>query len=199
MSTEARQTRIDPSRKAVALVGSAGGLNAVSVVLAALPAELAAPVIVLLHLDPNHISRLAPILARKARLSVKQAETGDALVAGHAFVAPPASHLLVTLNGSLELGHGPPVGRLRPSADVFLTSLALAYGTGTLAVILSGAGHDGAAGAAAVKLAGGTVIAQDRESAEYFGMPGAAIEEHAVDQVLPLGDVAVAVLEFVQA
>ena len=183
----------------MALVGSAGGLSAVSVVLAALPAELAAPLIVLLHLDPNHVSRLAPILARKTPLSVKQAETGDTLVAGHVFVAPPASHLLVTLSGSLELGHGPPVRRLRPSADVFLTSLALAYGTGTLAIILSGAGHDGAAGAAAVKLAGGTVFAQDQETAEYFGMPGAAIEEHVVDQVLPLGDVAVAVVEFVQA
>ena len=183
----------------MALVGSAGGLNAVSVVLAALPAELAAPLIVLLHLDPNHISRLAPILARTTPLSVKQAEAGDALVAGHVFVAPPASHLLVTPSGSIELGQGPPVRRLRPSADVFLTSLALAFGPGTLAVILSGAGHDGAAGAAAVKLAGGTVIAQDQETAEYFGMPGAAIEEHAVDQVLPLGDVAVAVVEFVQA
>jgi two-component system chemotaxis response regulator CheB len=183
----------------VALVGSAGGLNAVSVVLAGLPAELDAPVIVLLHLHPDHPSRLAPILDRKTPLSVKQAEPGDVLVAGHVFVAPPASHLLVTPAGSLELGHGPPVRLLRPSADVFLTSLALAYGAGTLALILSGAGHDGAAGAAAVKLAGGAVIAQDRETAEYFGMPGAAVEEGAVDRVLPLGDVAGAVLEFVQA
>jgi two-component system chemotaxis response regulator CheB len=199
MSTEARQTTSDASRKAVALVASAGGLNAVSVVLAALPAELAAPVIVLIHLDPNHVSRLAPILARTTHLAVKQAAAGDELVAGHVLVAPPACHLLVTPSGSIELGHGPPVRRLRPSADVLLTSLALAYGTGTLAIILSGAGHDGAAGAAAVKLAGGTVFAQSQETAEYFGMPGAAIEEHVVDRILPLGDVAVAVLEFVQA
>jgi two-component system chemotaxis response regulator CheB len=66
-------------------------------------------------------------------------------------------------------------------------------------VILSGAGHDGAAGAAAVKLAGGRVIAQDRETADYFGMPGAAVEEGAVDRVLPLGEIAAAVLQFVQA
>jgi two-component system chemotaxis response regulator CheB len=182
----------------VGLVGSAGGLGAVSAVLAGLPADLPAAVIVLLHLHPNHVSRLATILARTTVLPVKQAETTDVLVAGHVFVAPPASHLLVTPGGALELGHGPPV-RLRPSADVFLTSLALAYGSGTLAVILSGAGHDGAAGAAAVKLAGGAVIAQDQETAEYFGMPSAAIEEGAVDRVLPLGDVAPAVLEFVQA
>jgi two-component system chemotaxis response regulator CheB len=198
MSTEVRE-RADPSRKAVALVGSAGGLAAVSAVLTGLPPELAAPVIVLLHLDPDYHSRLASILARTTLLPVKQAEAGDELVSGHVFVAPPASHLLVTPTGSLELGHGPPVRRLRPSADVFLTSLALAYGVGTLAIVLSGAGHDGAAGAAAVKLAGGVVIAQDRETAEYFGMPGAAIEEGVVDRVLPLQEIARAAQGFVQA
>jgi two-component system chemotaxis response regulator CheB len=183
----------------VALVGSAGGLNAVSVVLTSLPAELAAAVIVLLHLDPNHVSHLAAILTRATPLPVKQAATGDALVDGHVYVAPPASHLLVTSARSLQLDGGPPVGTLRPSADVFLTSLALAYGAGTLAAILSGAGHDGAAGAAAVKLAGGTVIAQDAASSEYFGMPGAAVEEGVVDRILPLGEIARAACEFVQA
>jgi two-component system chemotaxis response regulator CheB len=183
----------------VALVGSAGGLGAVSVVLEALPAGLAAPVIVVLHLHPNHVSRLSAILARATVLPVKQAETGDVLCNGHVFVAPPASHLLVTKSGSVELGQGPPVRQLRPSADVFLTSLALAYGTGTLAVVLSGAGHDGAAGAAAVKVAGGTVIAQDEDTAEYFGMPRAAIDEGAVDHVVPLEAVAPALVDFVQA
>jgi two-component system, chemotaxis family, protein-glutamate methylesterase/glutaminase len=183
----------------VALVGSAGGLTAASTVLAALPVVLGAPLIVLLHLGPNHVSRLAAILARTTELPVKQAESGDALVDDWVFVAPPASHLLVRSDGALELGSGPPVRRLRPSADVFLTSLAVAYGSGALAVILSGAGHDGAAGAAAVRLAGGLVIAQDRDSADHFGMPSAAIEEGAVDRVLPVGQVAAAVLEFVQA
>ena len=183
----------------MALVGSAGGLTAASTVLAALPAALGAPVLVLLHLDPNHVSRLAEVLGRSTVLPVKQAKSGDALVDDHVFVAPPACHLLVTRDGALELGHGPPVQRLRPSADVLLASLAVAYGTGAAAVILSGAGHDGAAGAAAVKLAGGLVIAQDEETAEYFGMPGAAIEEDAVDHVLPLGEVADTVLRFVQA
>jgi two-component system chemotaxis response regulator CheB len=183
----------------VALVGSAGGLTAASAVLAALPAVLGAPLVVLLHLDPNHVSHLAAILSRSTALPVKQAESGDVLADDRVFVAPPGSHLLVTSDGALELGHGPRVQRVRPSADVFLTSLALAYGSGTLAVVLSGAGHDGAAGAAAVKLAGGLVVAQDHATADYFGMPGAAIEEGAVDRVLPLGQIASAVREFVQA
>ena len=183
----------------MALVGSAGGLTAAATVLADLHADLRAPLVVLLHLDPNYVSNLAAILGRSTTLPVKQAEAGDALVDGHIFAAPPASHLLVTPDKRLELGHGPPVGRLRPSADVFLTSLALAYGTGTLAVILSGAGHDGAAGAAAVKLAGGRVVAQDEATAEYFGMPGAVVEEGAADHVLPLGRIAAGILEFVQA
>lgn len=84
-------------------------------------------------------------------------------------------------------------------ADVFLTSLAVSYGHGALAVILSGAGHDGAARAAALRLAGGTVVAQDGETSEYFGMSGAAIEEGAVDLIEPLREIGSAVVGFARA
>jgi two-component system chemotaxis response regulator CheB len=191
--------RSELASKVVALVGSAGALGAFRVVLQDLPEELAAPVVVVLHLHEGHRSLLASILARRTVLAVKQAEAGDELEPGHVYVAPPGAHLLVTLNRTLELGDGPRVGSVRPSADVLLTSLALAYGRDTLAVIMSGAGHDGAAGASAVKLAGGAVIAQDRESAEYFGMPGTAIAEGAVDRVLPVRQIGAAIVEFVRA
>jgi len=182
--------------KVVALVGSAGSLHAFREVLAPLPADLEASVVVIMHLHPGHESVLASILARSSAMPVKQAEADDLLEPSHVYVAPPDAHLLVA-GGKLELDLGPPIHFLRPSADVLLASLAAAFAGGALAVILSGSGTDGAAGVVAVKAAGGTVFAQD-ESAEYTGMPQAAIASGAVDRVLPLAEIAPAVLEFVR-
>ena len=194
------QTEHEPATrtalKVVALVGSAGAVRAFSHVLAPLPADLEASIVVIMHLHPGHESVLASILSRSCRMPVKQAEADDVLEPGHVYVAPPDAHLLVS-GGKLELGHGPPIHFLRPSADVLLASLAAAFNAGALAVILSGSGSDGAQGALAVKAAGGTVVAQD-ESAEYRGMPQAAIESGAVDRVLPLEEMASAVVDFVR-
>lgn len=190
--------RSDRSPKAVALVGSAGGLGAIASVLAHLPADLDAPVFVLLHLHDGHLSHLAAILGRRTDLPVKQAEAGERASAGHVYVAPPGAHLRAAAEGTVDLDHGAPVRQLRPAADVLLVSLAEAYGVGAVAVVLSGSGHDGAAGATAVKRAGGRVIAQDEESADFFGMPGAAVAEGVVDDVLPLAEIAAAVAAYVR-
>jgi two-component system chemotaxis response regulator CheB len=156
-------------------------------------------VFVVLHLQSGRLSLLADIVARRTLLPVKQAEPGDRPERGHVYVAPPDAHLLMAPDGTLALDRGEPVGHVRPAADVLLGSLAAVCGSRTLAVVLSGTGHDGAAGAVAVRLAGGTVIAQDRETAEFFGMPGAAIARDGVDRVLPLEGIASAVAEFVRA
>jgi two-component system chemotaxis response regulator CheB len=194
--TEPERTSTLTSLKVVALVGSAGSLRAFGHVLAMLPADLEASVVVIMHLHAGHESLLASILSRSCRMPVKQAEADDMLEPSHVYVAPPDAHLLVT-GGKLELDLGPPIHFLRPSADVLLASLAAAFGGGALAVILSGSGTDGAAGVVAVKSAGGTVVAQD-ESAEYTGMPEAAIASGSVDLVLPLDEIAPAVLDFVR-
>ena len=181
----------------VAIVGSAGGIWAMEEVLEQLPADLAAAVIVVIHLAPQHPSVLASILARKTRLSVKQAAHGDTLEAANVYVAPPDAHLLVTEAGTLMLEHSELVHHVRPSADALLFSIAKEYDARCLAVVLSGTGIDGAAGAAAVKQAGGSVLAQDEATAEHFGMPGAAILTGAVDRVLPLREIGEAVIDFV--
>jgi len=183
--------------KVVALVGSAGSLHAFREVLKPLPTDLNASFVVIMHLQPGHESVLASILARATGMPVKQAEADDELEPAHVYVAPPDAHLLVA-GGRLDLDLGPPIHFLRPSADVLLASLAGAFDGGSLAVVLSGAGSDGAAGVVAVKNAGGTVFAQD-ESAEYRGMPGAAIATGVVDRVLPLEQIPPAIVEFVQA
>ncbi len=188
----------EPATHVVALVASAGGLGAFSEVVAALPIDLEAAVVVVLHLHAGHESLLAPILARHTRIPVKQAEPGDRLEPGHIYVAPPDAHLLIGDDGVLQLDQSPPVRFLRPSADLLLASMARCYEDRGMAVVLSGSGNDGAAGASAVKSSGGAVVAQDEATAEYFGMPSAAIANGSADQVLPLEEIAGAVVRFVR-
>ena len=182
--------------EAVAFVASAGGVQALTALLSALPPHLDAALIVLLHLLPDHRSHLAAILGRKTELRVKEAEDGDRLEAGCVYVAPPDVHLYVEAGGTLALRDGPAVNHLRPSGDVLLSSLAEACGGRCLAVVLTGLGRDGTAGAEAVKKAGGRVIAQDAATAEFPAMPQAAIAAGVVDQVLPLDEIAPAVVDF---
>jgi len=179
----------------VAVVASAGGVAALGEVLAALPRDLGAALIIVLHLLPGHQSHLAAILARRTNLHVKEAEDGDLLEPGSVYVAPPDSHLFVEADGRLALRAGAPVRHLQPSGDVMLESLA-SYDGACMAVVLTGLGSDGTVGARAVKNAGGTVLAQDEETSEYFGMPHAAIEAGVVDRILPLAEIAPAIVEF---
>jgi two-component system chemotaxis response regulator CheB len=180
----------------VAIVGSAGGVGAMGRVLGQLPADLPAAVIVVLHIGRQHKSLLPQILGRATPLQVRAAGDGDRLEAGTVVCAPPNAHLLVTTDGTVRLEHSALVHHVRPSADALLLSLARDYRGPCLAVVLSGTGIDGAAGAAAVKRAGGAVVAQDEETAEHFGMPGAAILAGGVDEVLALEDIGAAVIRF---
>jgi len=179
----------------VAVVGSAGAVGAMESMLGALPAGFPAAVLVVLHLMAQRSSVLAQILTRSTRLRVKQGEDGDVLEPGTVYVAPPDSHLLVQ-GGVVRLDQSELVHHVRPSADMLLLSLAHEGDARRhVAVILSGTGIDGAAGAAALKQSGGIVLAQDEATAQYFGMPGAAILAGGVDRVLPLDQIAPAVLE----
>jgi two-component system chemotaxis response regulator CheB len=191
---------MDTAPVAIALVGSTGGLAAVTAVLEALPTDAPVAVLVLLHQTPDHVDRLAGILDRRCSLPVTTAADGDILRAGRVLVAPSGKHLLITHEGAVALivsGAFPPS---RPSADLLLTTLALACRERVIAVVLSGNGHDGATGAAAVHEFGGTVIASDEATSEVFSMPDAAItRDHAVDFVLPLDQIAALLVERTQA
>ncbi len=174
----------------VALVCSAGGLQALISVLSPLPAGFPAAVIALQHQAPGRTSYLAHILARNCALPVTAAEHGTALRAGTVTVVPPGKHALVTAGNQLALittDHSP---TYRPSADLLLVSLALVAARRTIAVILSGGGSDGATGAVALHDFGGTVIAADKASSAYSSMPEAAIgRDDAVDYVLPVSEI----------
>jgi two-component system, chemotaxis family, protein-glutamate methylesterase/glutaminase len=184
----------DPARsvaplQVVALAASGGGLNALTHVLQALPADFPAAVVVVQHLDRRHRSLMAEILAKRTALPVKEAVHGERIAPGHVYIAPPDRHLLLNGDGTLELTQTELVHFVRPSADLMFESAAAAYRERAIAVVLSGSGHDGAMGVKAIKKTGGTVLVQDA-SAEFSGMPHSAIATGMADFVLPLDDIA---------
>jgi two-component system chemotaxis response regulator CheB len=174
----------------VALAASAGGLKALTDVLAALPRDFPAALVVVQHLDPRHRSQLAEILGRRTALQVREAREGDALEHGVALIAPPNHHLLVNAGGKVSLSQTELVHFVRPSADLLFESTAASYRERAIAVVLTGSGRDGAMGVKAIKKMGGTVIVQDEKTAEFFGMPGAAQQTGLADFILPLAEIA---------
>jgi two-component system chemotaxis response regulator CheB len=174
----------------VALVASAGGLDALSQVLSALPADLPAAVIVAQHIKPDRHSYLTEILRKRTALHVRQADNNDSLTPGTVLVTPPATHLIITAEariGLLDTGTLPPA---RPSADLLLATLAVTCGPRALAVVLTGDGTDARVGIRAITHCGGTVFAQDETTSTHFGMPSAAIDTGHVHRVLSLPDIA---------
>jgi two-component system, chemotaxis family, protein-glutamate methylesterase/glutaminase len=181
----------------VAIAASAGGLTALSKVLAALPGNFPAAVAVVQHLDPRHQSLLAQILNKRTQLRVEEASEGGRLSPGTVCIAPPNRHLLVNSDGTLSLSQSELVHFVRPSADLLFESVAASYKQRAIATVLTGSGSDGNMGVKAIKKMGGTVIAQDEASAEFFGMPGAAIQTGSVDFILPLDEIAPALITLV--
>ncbi len=178
------------------MVASLGGLEALSEVLAALPARFPAAVLVLQHLESGRVSSLPQILGRRTPLRVRAAADGDALCAGTVYGAPPGRHLSIR-GRTLALTDTDPVHFSRPSADVLLDSLA-AVGAPVIAVVLTGRGVDGAAGSVHVRDSGGTVLAQDRGTSVNFGMPGAAVRAGGVSEVLPLEAIAPRLVQLIE-
>jgi two-component system chemotaxis response regulator CheB len=155
----------------------------------ALSQNLPASVLALLHVSPDAESVLPQILRRISALGVEPARDGDALAPGRVLVAPAGRHLLITPDLRVALiksGAFPPS---RPSADLLLTTLAVAAGRRVIAVVLTGKGSDGATGATAVHHFGGTVLASDEASSEFFAMPSATIErQDVIDRVVDLDE-----------
>ena len=154
--------------------GSAGSLGPLVDLVDDLPADLDAAVLVCQHTPQQSRSHLPAILGRRAQLPVAWAVDGERLRTGRVYVAPPGHHLLVR-DGHASVTSGPRVNRHRPSVDVLFASAAQAAGPASTAVVLSGVLDDGAVGAALVDLVGGSVWAQDPETAAFSSMPRAAL------------------------
>ena len=181
------------------IASSAGGVGAVRAVLSALPGHFPIPVVVVQHLDPRHRTVIAEVLGRHSPLTVKLAEADDLVKPGFVYVAPPDHHLLVSAQGALSLSQSALVHFVRPSADLLFESAAGAFGSRVVACVLTGTGSDGAMGVSAVKSRGGTVIVEDPATAEFRGMPDAAVATGNADFVLPLDEIPQVILGLVEA
>ena len=185
----------------IAMAASAGGLNALSVILGGLPANFPAAIAIVMHLAPEHKSILAEILNSRTHLPVKQAHTGAVLSRGSVFVAPPNHHLSVVKGGRLKLSSSAAekFHFARPSAEPLFASVAKIYKRRAIAVVLTGGDGDGSFGVQIIKEWGGTVIAQDRPTSQDFSMPETSIKTGDVDFVLPLNAIAPKLIELISA
>jgi len=174
----------DRSFSHLVVVGSsAGGIEALSQLVSALPEKFPAPIVIAQHLDPDSESHLKEILSRKSVPPVRTVTDHEPLEAGVVFVVPANHHVNIS-DSEIELAEDG-AGRPMPSVDRLMESAAGVYGESLIAVVLTGTGTDGAQGARAVRRAGGTVVVQDPESAEFRGMP-ASIAPNTVDIVARL-------------
>jgi two-component system chemotaxis response regulator CheB len=178
----------------IAIGESAGGFHSLCSVLAPLPADLPAALLVAQHLGPAHKSVMADLLQHKTAMVVRQAEDGEVIRNGVVLIAPPDWHLLAE-PGAIRLLRTPAVRQHRPSIDLLFESVAVSYGHHAVAVVLSGSGNDGAAGIRAVKMAGGRTIVEDPAKAKFSSMPYEALATGCVDAVLPLEKIGGALID----
>ena len=176
-------------RDIVVIGASAGGVEALQKLLAALPREFPATVFIVQHLSHDAPSMLPALLTRRGPLAARTATDGAAFRHGEIWIAPPDHHLIVERE-RMRISHGPRENRHRPSIDVLFRSAAVAFGPRVVSVVLTGLLDDGTAGTWAVKARGGVVMVQDPDDALYPDMPRSVLEAVSVDFRLPLADIA---------
>jgi len=189
------------TEKLIIVGASTGGTEAIKEFLLAMPPDCPG-ILITQHMPEVFTKSFAARLDSLCRISVKEAEHGERVLPGHAYVAPGHSHLLLRRSGAnymTQLSDAAPVNRHRPSVDVLFGSAAEHAGRNAVGVILTGMGKDGAQGMLAMKQAGAYNFAQDEASCVVFGMPKEAIAAGATDEVLPLSEIAPAVLRCLHA
>jgi len=189
------------TEKIIAIGASTGGTEAIREVLQRMPADAPALLIVQ-HIPAAFSQPFAARMDRHSAMAVCQAQDGQQVVPGHAYIAPGDHHLLLARNGAryiCRLSQAPPENRHRPSVDLLFRSVAEHAGVNAIGAILTGMGDDGARGLLAMLQAGASTLVQDQDSSVVWGMPGAAVRIGAAQQQLPLEDVASRVLQLAGA
>jgi two-component system chemotaxis response regulator CheB len=178
---------------AVAIGVSTGGPNALSTLFPKLPADLPVPVLVVQHMPPMFTRLLAERLAAQSAFPVREAESGEVIAPGAAWIAPGDHHMEVQREGTalrLRIHQGPHENSCRPAVDPLFRSVAHVFGAHALAIVLTGMGEDGLRGCQTIRDAGGQILAQDEASSVVWGMPGAVAGAGLADRVLPLDHMA---------
>lgn len=173
-----------PVIEAIAIGGSAGALDALSMILPALPPAFPLPIVIVLHIPPGRPSYLPEVLGSMCALRVKEAEDKEPLERGTVYTAPSDYHLLVEKQRVLSLSVDEPVLFSRPAIEVLFDSAADAFGSRMAGVLLAGGSEDGARGLAQIKRAGGLALVQAPSTAAVRTMPQAALDLGVVDHSL---------------
>ena len=189
--------RTQQPNRVIAIASSAGGIEALTTVVSALPADFSGAIVIVQHLSPHYQSYLPEILARRTELTVNEATEGTKLRAGQIYVTPPNKHSIVNKNGTLSLSDAPKEHYVRPSAEYTFKSLAMSYREKAVAIVLTGCDGDGKEGVQKIKEMGGKVIAQNEETSQVFSMPYSAIETGCVDLILPLNEIVDGIINIV--
>lgn len=172
-----------------AIASSTGGPQVLALILGMLPANFPCPVLISQHISDGFAPGMVQWLAGICKLPVRLAREGEPVVCGTVYISPSESNLAVTPSRRITLAARLPGEIYRPTCDVLLTSIAAGYGRLGIGIILTGMGHDGAAGIEKIRQAGGATLAQDEASSVIFGMNKAAIDRGGVQQVLPAGEI----------
>lgn len=183
---------VHSSGPVIAIGASTGGTEAVRVVLEAMPPD-APPILITQHIPAAFSGPFAQRMDRVSAMRVCEAQDGQSVQSGHAYVAPGGMHLLLMWDGAryvCRLHDGPPVNRHKPSVDVLFRSVAMCAGSGAVAALLTGMGDDGARGLLELKENGADTLVQDEPSSVVWGMPGAAWKMGAANEQLPLDHIA---------
>lgn len=184
------------TEKVIAIGASTGGTEAIKDVLCGLPAD-SPGIVITQHIPAAFSEPFANRVNNLSAMQVKQAEDGEQILPGHAYIAPGDKHLLVSRSGAryyCRLNDGPPVSRHKPSVDVLFRSVAQNVGSNAIGVMLTGMGDDGAQGMLEMKQAGAQNIVQDENTSVVWGMPGSAVKLGAAEKQVPLGKIAAEIL-----
>jgi len=184
----------------VAIGVSTGGPPAVQKILTALPEDFPACILIAQHMPSSFTGAFAARLDSLSKITVKEAETGDKLKAGVAYIAPGGAHLILNSRGAIKglvVTPEPKAELYKPSVNVLFESIAKEFGKKTLAIVLTGMGSDGAKGAKSLKSNGAYVIAQNEQSCVVYGMPKAIVDAGLADQVVDINQVADIIMQIV--
>lgn len=190
---------LNTTGKVIAIGASTGGVQALTEVLTAFPADAPGTVVVQ-HMPARFTASFAKRLSSLCRVDVREAVDGDSVVPGRVLIAPGDFHMLLRRSGAryhVEVKSGPPVHHQRPSVEILFDSVARCAGANVAGAILTGMGADGAQGLLNMRRAGARTVVQDEATSTVFGMPAEAIRCGAAERVVPLSEIAPTLMEYV--